>query len=149
MISSFFIYTDKNNALAGRPKRVNSVNLGFLYVEKRKRFAFRMTYTKNGKQGKIKDFYPKFDMSKGFNNYGFKFTSNGIVWFLNGKRMFAVSSKVKGGTPKLFDGPYRIFLNTWVVKDNAGFGGKFRFAKAVSTKFDAVRFERGSNCKFR
>lgn len=104
-----------------------------------------MTFTKNGRQGLIQDIYPRFDISKSFHNYGFKFTASGISWYLDGFKVFSAFKNV----PNVADGPFRIFTNTWIVRPTGGFGGKFVFKGRGVTRIAAVRFTRGSGCTFK
>lgn len=144
-ISSFFIHTDTYNAVKGRSKRTNSVNLGFLWNTDLKRMMYRVTYTKDGKPGPVQDVFPRFDVSKSFHNYGFKFTAKEIIWYLDGVPVFSYSRNI----PKLNDGPFRIFLNAWVTDPLANFGGRFFFQSRRVTEFAAVRFTRGPQCTFK
>lgn len=144
-ITSFMLYTDKFNALPFQSKLVNSVNLGFLYRPRGNRFTLRVTYMKNGVEGRVRDLPLKRNAGTTFHRYGFKFTSGRVQWFVDGKLVHTV----RGGLPTIQDGPFRIFMNVWPVSPkNPGFAGLFRYTKPVSSEYSFVRFQRGASCSF-
>jgi endo-1,3-1,4-beta-glycanase ExoK len=60
-----------------------------------------------------------FDASLNFHRYGFKWTSTGIGWYVDGERVYGVGDKPTNPTPKTSDSLQKIMMNVWPVDATA------------------------------
>lgn len=67
-----------------------------------------------------------FDAADSFYRYGFKWTSTGIEWFVDGQRIHSVGDSGSNPTPKATESLQKITVNAWPVDDTAaGWAGMF------------------------
>lgn len=86
-----------------------------------------------------------FPPQKAFHLYSFKFTSKMIEWYVDGDLIRTATRN----TPKLSNGPFKIFMNMWVAGPKAqAWAGKYYQRKSgVHTLYDVVQYIKGENCK--
>lgn len=90
-----------------------------------------------------------FDPEERFHNYGFKWTSRGIWWYVDEVEVYNVSSKTHS-IPKQRESSLRIMMNLWVVsKAAAEWAGWFKFKKELVVRYDAVRYTKGESCRMK
>lgn len=146
LITTFFTYTGKYDAAPGEDKFHNEVDLEFVYKRKYKKMSLQANFFTNGKGGNEKIIPLKFNPTKKMHNYGFKWTSKGVAWYVDGKKMYTA----RKNTPKIENGPHKIMMNVWPVSKHAsGWGGNYEFDGVRSAVYSAVRFTRGEDCKIR
>jgi len=89
-----------------------------------------------------------FDPTAGFNRYGFKWTSSGIEWFVNGESVHAVADAPENPTPKAVESLQKIMMNLWPVDETAvGWAGEFVYpGHPLDARYQWVRFIRGEDC---
>ena len=91
-----------------------------------------------------------FDASQSFHNYGFKWTSTGIQWYVDGALVYAVSDSASDPTPKTSDSLHKIMMNLWPVDSTASaWAGTFVYPGApMSGQYDWMRYTQGESCTF-
>lgn len=143
-MSAFFTYAGKYD----RPHDSNGLHneIDIEFIPQKGRWAMQTNYFKNGR-GRREHAVPlRFDPSQQFHNYGFKWTSRGIAWFVDGR----VVHRATMGTPVERESTMRIMMNLWAVNKKAeGWAGKFVYRKEVSARYEGVRFTRGEGCSMR
>lgn len=89
-----------------------------------------------------------FDPTTGFNRYGFKWTSTGIAWYVNGVEAHAVVDAPDNPTPKASESLQKIMMNLWPVDETAaGWAGTFVYpGEPLAAAYQWVRFIRGEDC---
>lgn len=103
-------------------------------------------YFTNGRGGHEKDISLKFDPSKGFHNYAFKWTPNRVEWYVDGKKVHSAFKNI----PKVAMGGHKIMMNMWPVTSSAaGWAGHFRYRGPRTSQYEALRFTKGAGCKIR
>lgn len=91
-----------------------------------------------------------FDASTAYHRYGFRWTSAGISWFVDGQQVYAVSDAPARPTPKASESLHKIMMNLWPVDETAtGWAGTFVYPGApLEASYDWVRFNQGESCEF-
>lgn len=92
--------------------------------------------------------YLGFDASQNFNRYGFKWTSLGIDWYVNGIRIGQVLDTASNPTPKTSDSLQKIMMNVWPVDETAAlWAGYFEYpGHPLEGLYDWVRYIEGQDC---
>ena len=85
-----------------------------------------------------------FDASKDFHRYGFKWTSTGIEWYVEGQLVVSATN----ATPKESDSLQKIAMNLWPVDSTAlTWAGAFEYpGMPLRAQYQWVRYEKGENC---
>ncbi len=91
--------------------------------------------------------YLGFDASRGAHAYGFKWTSTGIQWFIDGEMVFEALD-AHAPTPKAADSLHRIMLNLWAVDETAeAWAGTFEYpGQALESAYEWARYTAGEDC---
>ena len=91
-----------------------------------------------------------FDASEGFHRYGFRWTSTGIQWFVDGVQVYEVMDTPGEPTPKANESLQKIMMNLWPVDSTAsGWAGPFIYpGVALHGVYDWVRYTTGEDCTF-
>jgi beta-glucanase (GH16 family) len=91
-----------------------------------------------------------FDASAGFHRYGFRWTSAGIQWFVDGQLAHAVSDSPTRPTPKANESLQKIMMNLWPVDASAAeWAGTFAYeGQPLEAVYQWVRFTKGESCTF-
>jgi len=91
-----------------------------------------------------------FDASEGFHRYGFRWTSTGIEWFVDGELVYKVLDTPEQPTPKAQESLQKIMMNVWPVDNTAsGWAGQFSYpGNALYGVYDWVRYTAGEDCSF-
>jgi hypothetical protein len=89
-----------------------------------------------------------FDPEAGFNRYGFKWTSEGITWYVNGEEVYKVDDTPDNPTPKASESLQKVMMNLWPVDETAeAWAGSFEYPGApLEAAYQWVRFIRGESC---
>lgn len=89
-----------------------------------------------------------FDASQGYHRYGFKWTSSGITWYVDGIAVYTVANSAGDPTPKSTDSLHKIMMNQWVVDSTASaWAGTFVYpGTSLIAQYDWVRYTSGENC---
>lgn len=85
-----------------------------------------------------------FDASAGFHRYGFKWTSGGIEWWVDGEPVVSATN----ATPKEADSLQKIAMNLWPVDSTAsGWAGIFEYpGEPLRAQYQWVRYQKGESC---
>ncbi|MGF1681270.1 family 16 glycosylhydrolase [Photobacterium minamisatsumaniensis] len=91
-----------------------------------------------------------FDASESFNHYAFKWTEEGIRWYINNNLVYTVLNSANDPTPSTDDAAHKIMLNLWPVDNSAaGWAGSFTYPMLpIVGQFKNVSFNAGSDCEF-
>jgi len=89
-----------------------------------------------------------FDAEKEFHRYGFKWTSAGIEWFVDGTSVYNVIDSAADPTPKETESLQKIMMNVWPVDDTAAsWAGAFNYpGMPLHGIYDWVRHIAGEDC---
>ncbi|MGA1498419.1 MAG: family 16 glycosylhydrolase [Steroidobacteraceae bacterium] len=89
-----------------------------------------------------------FDASADFHRYGFRWTSAGITWFVDGEAVFEVLDDPAAPTPKATESLQKLMLNAWPVDASAsGWAGEFRYpGSPLVAQYEWVRHLAGEGC---
>jgi beta-glucanase (GH16 family) len=85
-----------------------------------------------------------FDASADFHRYGFRWTSSGIEWWVDGQPVVSATN----ATPKESDSLQKIAMNLWPVDSTAsGWAGPFEYpGEPLRAQYQWVRYEKGESC---
>ena len=88
-----------------------------------------------------------FDASIAPHAYGFKWTSRGIQWFVDGQMVFEALDNIVP-TPKASDSLHKIMMNLWPVDETAaGWAGEFEYpGRPLVAEYQWVRYSAGEEC---
>jgi endo-1,3-1,4-beta-glycanase ExoK len=91
-----------------------------------------------------------FDASAAFHRYGFRWTSTGIQWVVDGQLVYAVSDSPTQPTPKTAESLQKVMMNLWPVDATAaGWAGTFVYpGQPLDAVYQWVRFTKGETCTF-
>ena len=91
-----------------------------------------------------------FDASQNFHTYGFKWTSTGITWYVDGGSVYSATNTASDPTPRTGDSLHKIMMNLWPVDSTASaWAGTFVYPGApLNAQYDWVRYTAGENCTF-
>ncbi len=89
-----------------------------------------------------------FDAAQAFHTYGFKWTLNGIEWYVDGTPVHWVANNSGDPTPNQNDTPHRIMMNMWPVDASLfGWAGPFVYpGTPVHAYYDWIRYTPGEGC---
>jgi hypothetical protein len=89
-----------------------------------------------------------FDASQQLHSYGFKWTSTGITWFVDGAAVYAVADSTSDPTPKVTDSLHKIMVNQWPVDSTASaWAGTFVYpGTPLVAHYDWIRYTAGEDC---
>ncbi|MGA1730431.1 MAG: family 16 glycosylhydrolase [Steroidobacteraceae bacterium] len=89
-----------------------------------------------------------FDASADFHRYGFRWTSAGITWFVDGEAVFEVLDDSAAPTPKATESLQKLMLNAWPVDASAsGWAGEFLYpGSPLVAQYKWVRHLAGEGC---
>lgn len=90
------------------------------------------------------------DASLAASNYGFKWTSTGISWYIDGQLVHSVTTSRLKPTPKATDSLHKIMMNVWPVDETASlWAGTFAYPNApLDAPYEWVRYDSASDCSF-
>ena len=90
-----------------------------------------------------------FDATAAFHAYGFRWTSRGIDWFVDGRRVYSVADTAGNPTPRATDSLQKIMMNLWPVDETAsGWAGAFGYpGSPLRAQYQWVRYTSGENCE--
>lgn len=95
---------------------------------------------------------PGFDAAADYHNYGFKWTAEGIQWYVDNTLVYSVTNTVDDPTPVVTltnGGPQKIMTNLWAVDASPGavsWAGAFTYTEPITASFDWIKYTAGSDC---
>ena len=96
---------------------------------------------------------PGFNAATDYHIYGFKWTAEGIEWYVDNKLVHSVPNTVADPTPVVTlanGGPQKIMTNLWAVDSSAAsWAGAFTYTDPISATVDWIRYTAGSDCNIR
>ncbi|NJD11503.1 MAG: glycosyl hydrolase family protein [Gemmatimonadetes bacterium] len=89
-----------------------------------------------------------FDAAAAFHRYGFRWTSAGIAWYVDGVPVYQVADSPEHPTPKAAESLQKIMMNLWPVDATAAaWAGTFVYpGQPLEASYQWVRFVRGEDC---
>jgi endo-1,3-1,4-beta-glycanase ExoK len=89
-----------------------------------------------------------FDASTEFHRYGFKWTRNGIEWFVDGTSVHQVLDSAADPTPRAEESLQKIMMNVWPVDETAAeWAGTFSYpGSPLHGSYDWIRHIAGEDC---
>ncbi len=89
-----------------------------------------------------------FDAAAAHHRYAFKWTSQGIAWFVDGTLVYQASDSADNPTPKATESLQKLMLNLWPVDETAAlWAGAFVYPGApLHATYDWVRYTAGEDC---
>ena len=89
-----------------------------------------------------------FNATEDFHRYGFKWTSAGIEWFVDGEIVYGVLDSSADPTPKATESLHKMMTNVWPVDNTAaGWAGAFNYPDSpLHGRYDWVRHIAGEDC---
>jgi beta-glucanase (GH16 family) len=126
----------------------NEIDIEFLGYDTTKFQANFWTNDDTYTRGHEHTIYLGFDASQALHNYGFKWTSTGITWYVDGAAVYSVASTVGDPTPKVTDSLHKIMMNVWPVDSTASaWAGTFVYpGTPLVAQYDWVRYTSGDDC---
>lgn len=90
-----------------------------------------------------------FDAAQALHRYGFKWTSGGIAWYVDGNLVHEVFDSPLNPTPKAADSLQKIMVNLWPVDETAAaWAGTFAYpGQPLHAEYDWVRYVAGESCE--
>jgi endo-1,3-1,4-beta-glycanase ExoK len=90
------------------------------------------------------------DAALEFANYGFKWSDDGIEWFINGTSVYSASGAGLQPTPKAAESLHKVMMNVWPVDSTAsGWAGVFAYpGSPLQAKYEWVRYDANPGCTF-
>lgn len=91
-----------------------------------------------------------FDAAAAPHNYGFRWTSSGIEWFVDGNLVYSAESKSLNPTPNASESLHKIMMNAWPVDSTASdWAGVFVYpGSPLQAKYEWVRYDARPGCAF-
>lgn len=146
MVSSFFLYSDRFNTAPGSESYHNEIDIEFIYKTSTQSMAMQANYYTHGTGGNEYTYHPSFAMESSFNWYGFKWTSSGIEWYVNGVKVHTATTN----TPQFEDGPLKLMLNTWTILPTSTGGviwaGAYTHTGPQEALYDEMCHTAGESC---
>jgi endo-1,3-1,4-beta-glycanase ExoK len=146
VVTSFFTFAGPYDN--GGNGKHNEIDVEFLGYDTNKFQANFWTNDDTYTRGHEHTIYLEFDASQSMHNYGFKWTSTGIKWYVDGVEVHAVADAPGDPTPKVTDSLHKIMMNVWPVDSTAsGWAGTFVYpGTPLVGKYDWVRYTAGEDC---
>lgn len=94
----------------------------------------QINYHVEGKGGHERIINLGFDASKDFHNYGFKWTSKSIAWYVDGKEVHKVENI------KVPYRPCKIMINLWAGIGVDGWLNQFKYYGEVRAQYDWIKY---------
>jgi len=148
VVSSFFTFAGPFDN--GGNGHVNEIDIEFLGYDTTMLQANFWTNDDDFSNGHEQLVPLGFDASLDFHRYGFRWTSTGIEWFVDGESVYEVFDSPAEPTPKAGESLQKIMMNVWPVDGTAsGWAGVFDYpGTALTGIYDWVRYEAGEDCTF-
>jgi beta-glucanase (GH16 family) len=148
VVSSFFAFAGPFDN--GGNGHVNEIDIEFLGYDTTKFQANFWTNDDDFSNGHEHLIDLGFDAAADFHRYGFRWTSAGIEWFVDGVAVYRVFDTPADPTPKAGESLLKIMMNVWPVDATAsGWAGEFDYpGHALHGIYDWVRYTAGEECSF-
>jgi endo-1,3-1,4-beta-glycanase ExoK len=93
-------------------------------------------------------FLGSYDFTDSYHRYGFRWTSTGIDWFVDGNLLYSVTDSRSNPTPKAAESLQKIMVNAWPVDETAElWAGKFEYpGTPLHATYEWVRHIAGEDC---
>jgi len=146
VVTSFFTFAGPYDN--GGNGKHNEIDIEFLGYDTTKFQANFWTNDDSYTNGHEYTIHLGFDASQALHTYGFKWTSTGITWYVDGAAVYSVASTPADPTPKVSDSLHKIMMNVWPVDSTAsGWAGTFVYpGTPLIAKYDWVRYTAGEDC---
>jgi endo-1,3-1,4-beta-glycanase ExoK len=146
VVTSFFTFAGPYDN--GGNGKHNEIDIEFLGYDTTKFQANFWTNDDTYTRGHEHTIYLGFDAAQALHDYGFKWTSTGITWYVDGAAVYSVASTTGDPTPKVTDSLHKIMMNVWPVDSTAsGWAGTFIYpGTPLTAKYDWVRYTAGEDC---
>jgi len=145
VVSSFFTFAGQTDN--GGNGLHNEIDLEFLGYDTSQVQVNFWTNDDGYARGHEQLIHLDFDASSGLHTYGFKWTSAGIEWWVDGVLVYLVESSPLDPTPKASESLQKIVTNVWPADSSAsGWAGTFVYAGALHATYDWVRYTAGEQC---
>ncbi len=133
--STFFTCTGPYDTDAeGNPNPHDEIDIEFLGKDTT---HVQFNYFVNGQGGHEYMYNLGFDASEEFHNYGYRWTEDYIVWFVDGKPVYKVEASASNPLPTT---PGRILMNYWTGnKEAEGWMGKYTGKDSDVSEYQWVR----------
>ena len=146
VVSSFFTFAGPFDN--GGNGKHNEIDIEFLGYDTT---SFQTNYWTNDDDytgGHESTVYLGFDAAHEFHRYGFKWTSGGIEWFVDGVPVYAVFDTPADPTPKANESLQKVMMNVWPVDNTAAtWAGTFTYpGSPLHGIYDWVRHTAGEDC---
>lgn len=134
-VSAFFTCTgDYDIGQDGTPNPWDEIDIEFRGNLKN---IVQFNYFVDGVGGHEHEYNLGFDATAEFHEYGFRWTSEYIVWFVDDEPVYKVTASAKNPLPST---PGRILMNHWCgVPDSAGWMGKYEGVSDKTTQYEWVK----------
>lgn len=146
VVSSFFTFAGPyDNGGNGRHNEIDIEFLGYDTTRMQANFWTNDDAYANGHEVLLE---LGFDASRELHVYGFKWTGDGIEWWVDGVLLYAVENSQTDPTPDENESLHKMFLNLWPVDATAfGWAGKFMYPGApLRSHYDWLRYTSGDAC---
>lgn len=89
-----------------------------------------------------------FDAAGAFHSYGFKWTSTGIAWYVDGSLVHEVYDRPDNPVPQAGESLHKIMVNAWPVDETAAlWAGQFSYpGQPLHALYDWIRYTAGADC---
>ena len=133
--STFFTCTGPyDTGVDGEPQKHDEIDIEFLGKDTTK---VQFNYFVNGQGGHEHMYNLGFDASKEYHTYGFRWTKDYIVWFVDGQPVYKVEASEKNELPSA---PGRMLMNYWCgTKDAEGWMGKYTGPDGESADYQWIK----------
>lgn len=148
VVSSFFTFAGPFDN--GGNGHVNEIDIEFLGYDTTQFQANFWTNDDDFSNGHEAIIDLGFNAADAFHRYGFRWTSTGIEWFVDGASVYQVLDSAADPTPKAAESLLKIMMNVWPVDETAtGWAGEFQYSgSALHGLYDWVRYTAGEDCGF-
>jgi len=146
VVSSFFTFAGPFDN--GGNGHVNEIDIEFLGYDTNMFQANFWTNDDDWSNGHEALVQLEFDAAEELHRYGFRWTSAGIEWFVDGKLVYEVADSPEDPTPRAEESLQKIMMNVWPVDSTAsGWAGTFKYPGSPLTGiYDWVRYTKGEDC---
>ncbi|GAA4889095.1 family 16 glycosylhydrolase [Ferrimonas pelagia] len=149
VITAFFTFTGPHDTPSGGNGRHSEIDIEF--VGDQTSYFQANFWTNDDAYANSHEYLVAlpFDAAEAFHDYGFKWTSTGISWYVDGAPVYQVFDSRRDPTPKVTDSTQKIMMNLWPVDNTAySWAGQLIYpGEPLLAGFRNVRFEAGEACQ--
>lgn len=119
VVTSFFTFAGPSDISPGGNGQHNEIDIEILGNDTTRMQANFWTNDDAYANGHEQMIDLGFDAAAALHNYGFKWTSSGLEWYVDGQLVHSVTDSPSDPTPKETDGEHKIMVNMWPVDATA------------------------------